>query len=245
LNDEELIPAIAGATDIERGPTSLENALICARKHGRIGKFDRKASDRLLIESRFEAFRIGLNHGRYGLTRNADIHEGPMSILNSKSTFSALGPLVLLAGLTGAISNAVAAEGPFSDYAGYWSGEGTISVANGANERIRCKATYAVDASGSSLNQTLRCASDSYKLEISSNVVSSGGALSGTWTEATRNATGNIQGRVSGGQISGTIVGVGFTAGLSLSTRGKTQSVTIRPSGSTDIRDVTITMRKS
>ncbi len=168
-----------------------------------------------------------------------------MSTLNSKSTRSVLGPLVLLAGLTCMASTAGAAGGPFSDLAGYWSGEGTISVASGANERIRCKVTYAVDASGDSLNQTLRCASDSYKLEISSNVVASGGSVSGTWSEATRSATGNIQGRISGGQVSGTIVGVGFTAGLSLSTRGRTQSVTIRPTGSTDIRDVTITMRKS
>jgi hypothetical protein len=168
-----------------------------------------------------------------------------MSILASKTMLSAVGPLVLLVGITGAATNAGAAGGVFADYAGYWSGEGTISVASGANERIRCKATYAVDAGGDALNQTLRCASDSYKLEISSNVVASGGSVSGSWSEATRNATGNIQGRVSGGQVSGTIVGVGFTAGLSLTTHGKTQSVTIRPTGSTDIRDVTITMRKS
>jgi hypothetical protein len=168
-----------------------------------------------------------------------------MSILNAKSTVSVLGPLVVLAGLAGAPSTAAAAGGPFADFAGYWSGEGTISVENGANERIRCKATYAVAAGGDALNQTLRCASDSYKLEISSNVVANGGSVSGTWTEATRNATGNIQGRVSGSQISATIVGAGFTAGLSLMTRGRTQSVTIRPSGSTDIRNVSITMRKS
>jgi hypothetical protein len=167
-----------------------------------------------------------------------------MSTLNSKSTRSVLGPLVLLAGLTGAASTAGAAGGPFSDYAGYWSGEGTISVENGANERIRCKATYAVDSGGDALNQTLRCASDSYKLDISTNVVANGGSVSGTWSEATRSATGNIQGHVSGGQVSATIVGVGFTAGLSLSTRGRTQSVTIRPTGSTDIRNVSITMRK-
>lgn len=166
-----------------------------------------------------------------------------MSFLNSKSRIYALAPLVLLAGLTGSVVNAAA--GAFSDYAGYWSGEGTISVANGANERIRCKATYAVDAGGDALNQTLRCASDSYRLEISSNVVASGSTVSGSWTEATRSATGNIQGHISGGQVSGTIVGVGFTAGLSLSTHGKTQSVTIRPQGGTDIRDVTITLRKS
>jgi len=165
-----------------------------------------------------------------------------MSFFSSKSTISILGPAVLLAGLA---SGASAAGGVFADYAGYWSGEGTISVANGANEHIRCKATYAVDAGGDALNQTLRCASDSYKLEITSNVMSSGGSLSGSWNEATRNATGNISGRVNGSSIVGTIAGVGFSASLSLTTHGKTQSVTIRPEGGTDIRDVSITLRKS
>ncbi len=166
-----------------------------------------------------------------------------MSFKSSKSYVSALAPMVVLAGLIGATS--ASAAGPFSGLEGYWSGEGTISVANGSSERIRCKATYAVDASGSALNQSLRCASDSYHLEIASNVVRSGGTVTGSWSEATRSATGNISGRINGGQISATIVGTGFTAGLALSTRGKTQSVTIRPQGGTDIRDVSITMRKS
>jgi hypothetical protein len=165
-----------------------------------------------------------------------------MSTLKSKSTLSVLG-LALLTGLASSTSNAAA--GAFADYAGYWSGEGTISVTSGANERIRCKATYAVDAAGDALNQTLHCASDSYKLDISSNVVASGGTVSGTWTEATRSATGAISGSVSDGEVKGMIVGVGFTAGISLSTHGKTQSVDIKPSGTTDIREVTITMRKS
>jgi hypothetical protein len=102
-----------------------------------------------------------------------------------------------------------------------------------------------VDATGASLQQSMRCASDSYRLEVSASVVASGnGSLSGTWSEATRNATGNISGRISGDVIQASVLGPGFTAGLSLATRGKTQSVTIRPQGGTDIRDVTITMRK-
>jgi len=59
-------------------------------------------------------------------------------------------------------------------------------MSNGAAERIRCRATYAVNGAGRALQQTLRCASDSYRLDISSNVVSEGGALSGSWSEATR-----------------------------------------------------------
>ena len=90
-----------------------------------------------------------------------------------------------------------AAEGAFAGMTGYWSGGGTISVANGTSERIRCKAQYAVDGSGTNLNQSLRCASDSYKFEVSSNLANAGGTISGSWMETTRNAGGNVSG-VSG-----------------------------------------------
>ena len=52
----------------------------------------------------------------------------------------------------------------FSGYPGHWSGAGTVTMTNGAIERIRCKATYAVNASGKAVQQTLRCASDSLQV---------------------------------------------------------------------------------
>src|ERR1700720_2698902 len=70
-------------------------------------------------------------------------------------------------------------EGPFLGLSGHWSGAGTVTMTDGATERIRCKAAYAVNATGKAVEQTLRCASDSYRFEISSNVISEGGSVSG------------------------------------------------------------------
>jgi len=94
-------------------------------------------------------------------------------------------------------------------------------MTNGAIERIRCKATYAVNATGNAVQQTLRCASDSYRFEISSNVISEGGSLSGSWAEATRGVSGNISGRASGAEIVANVAGAGFTARLDVWTRRK------------------------
>jgi hypothetical protein len=102
-------------------------------------------------------------------------------------------------------------------------------MTDGATERIRCKAAYAVNATGKAVQQTLRCASDSYRFEINSNVISEGGSLSGSWAEATRGASGNISGRASGAEIVVNVAGPGFTAHLDLRTQGDRQSVTIRP----------------
>jgi hypothetical protein len=119
-------------------------------------------------------------------------------------------------------------SGPFAGMAGSWSGGGTVTLDDGSTERIRCRATYAVGAGGNGLNQSLTCASDSYRFNLSSNVLAEGGSLSGTWSESSRGVNGNLEGRVSGGNFQITASAPGFTANLTLTTRGNKQSVVIR-----------------
>jgi hypothetical protein len=119
--------------------------------------------------------------------------------------------------------------GPFAGMAGVWSGGGSVTLDDGSTERIRCRATYAVGAGGNGLQQTLTCASDSYKFNLSSNVTAQGSALAGTWSEASRNINGNIEGRaVAGGVVQVVASAPGFSANISLTTRGNRQSVVIR-----------------
>lgn len=135
-------------------------------------------------------------------------------------------------------------ESPFAGLSGRWSGSGTVTMTNGSAERIRCRATYAVNATGKAVQQTLRCASDSYRLEISSNVMSEGGSLSGSWTEATRGINGSISGRASSSEIVANVSGDGFAAHLDVRTHGDKQSVTIRPQSGTDVTAVSIALRR-
>jgi hypothetical protein len=134
--------------------------------------------------------------------------------------------------------------GPFAGLSGHWSGAGTITMTNGATEQIRCKVAYAVNATGKAVEQTLRCASDSYRVEIHSNVASAGGSLSGSWAETTRGLSGNISGRARGAEILANVAGAGFTARLDVRTHGDKQSVTIRPQGGTEVSAVSISLRK-
>ena len=85
--------------------------------------------------------------------------------------------------------------------AGVWSGGGTVTLDDGSIERIRCRETAAVGAGGAGLNLTLTCASDSYKFDLSGNVLSQRGALSGTWSEASRGVTGSLEGRGGNGNF--------------------------------------------
>ena len=124
-------------------------------------------------------------------------------------------------------SAAYAQTGPFTGLAGNWSGGGTITLDDGSSERIRCRATYAVGAGGNGLNQTLTCASDSYKFNLASNLMAQGAAISGTWTEATRNVSGTIEGQAGNGVFNVVASAAGFSANLSLTTHGNKQSVSI------------------
>ena len=55
-----------------------------------------------------------------------------------------------------------------------------------------------------------------------------GAAVSGTWSETSRNINGNIEGRSSGGNFQVVATAPGFSANISLATRGNKQSVVIK-----------------
>src|SRR6195952_2272755 len=143
-----------------------------------------------------------------------------------------LKPLALLAIVMSATSMygsaSLAQSGPFAGMAGVWSGGGPVTLDDGSTERIRCRATYAVGNGGNGLNQSLTCASDSYRFNLSSNVVASGGSLSGTWSESSRGVSGSLEGRGASGTFQVVASAPGFTANISLTTRGNRQSVVIR-----------------
>jgi hypothetical protein len=140
-------------------------------------------------------------------------------------------------------SSSYAQSGPFAGMAGNWSGAGTVTLDDGSTERIRCRAAYAVGAGGNGLQQTLTCASDSYKFNIVTNVVAQGAAVSGTWSETSRNINGAIEGRSGGGNFQVVATAPGFSAAISLTTRGNKQSVVIK--AETQFRGVNISMSRS
>ena len=123
------------------------------------------------------------------------------------------------------------AAGPFDGMSGVWSGRGTIELEGGSTEKIRCRATYAVSSDGQGLNQSLLCASDSYKFELKSDVIAKGGVLSGSWTETSRNVGGTLEGHAGNGQFNVDVSAPAFTAKLRLTTKGDQQDVVIRSDG--------------
>ena len=123
------------------------------------------------------------------------------------------------------------------------TGGGTVTLKDGSTERIRCRASYAVGFGGNGLNQSLTCASDSYRFNLASNVIASGGSLSGTWSESSRGVTGSLEGRGTNGNFQVIASAPGFTANISLTTRGNRQSVVIR--AESQFRGASISLSRS
>jgi len=154
-----------------------------------------------------------------------------------------LGSAILTASLLLLASPGQAQTGPFANMAGAWSGTGQILVADGGSERIRCRATYTVEGTGSALSSVLRCASDSYRFDLTTTLTASGSNLTGYWSETSRNVNGTVGGKVNGGDISALVEANGFAASLTMKTAGNKQTIAIR-SQNTDLRGVDITMSR-
>jgi hypothetical protein len=144
-------------------------------------------------------------------------------------------------------SAALAAEGPFSDFSGSWTGNGTLRPTNGAVERIRCNASYR--PRGSSLHEIdlqLRCASDSYHFDLTGQFSADDqNQVTGRWTERSRNIGGTAVGNASGDRLQVHVESSGFAADLVMTTRNRRQNVTIDSQGGGQVIKASISLSRS
>jgi len=75
---------------------------------------------------------------------------------------------------------------------------------------------------------SLTCASDAYKFNLGANLRAEGSAITGSWSEASRNISGSLEGRGSGGNYELLVSAAGFNANLAMRTSGTKQTVSLR-----------------
>jgi hypothetical protein len=135
---------------------------------------------------------------------------------------------------------------PFDRLAGQWSGNGTIELAGGNKEPIKCRAAYDIPNNPNNLQLSIRCASDSYNFELRASANYSGGNISGNWSEATRNAAGTLSGKADGSRFQVQAISQAFTAGLTLVTHGNNQTVTIKSQDAqANVKGATISLKRT
>ena len=170
-----------------------------------------------------------------------------MAIRSQKLAYLARSIFLILALglLCSGTANAQRAGSAFERLSGRWTGSGTIDLANGSHEPLRCRASYDLLAEQRKLELNIRCASDSYNFDLFSSIVLAGRSVSGTWSESTRSAAGTISGTAEGDRIQVHAESPGFSANLALTTRGNHQTVSIRtPDTSAGIKGAVISLRR-
>jgi hypothetical protein len=136
--------------------------------------------------------------------------------------------LVLALSLSGYTAVHAQGAGPFDRLAGQWEGAGSLELSTGTREKIKCRASYDVQADGKSLQLHILCAGDSYKINIASNATLAAGIITGTWSEANSLAGGSISGKAVSDRVQVLAESSSFSATITLVTHGGQQSVAIK-----------------
>src|SRR5690606_6550889 len=87
---------------------------------------------------------------------------------------------VLLAAMPGQAAPADPST-PFANLPGRWVGQGRLGIKDNKPEMVKCRVTYLSGATADDIKQSIRCASAGGKIEVKSEIVHSGGTLSGSW----------------------------------------------------------------
>lgn len=136
------------------------------------------------------------------------------------------------------------AMGVFAGFPGHWAGSGSLSMADGSRESIRCRAEYVPGTNEDALGIDVTCGSDSYRINIIADISAHGNAISGSWRETTRQIQGNVSGEVPRpGQMQASLTAVGGGIQLAATATGKLQAITIRSQG-TEVVGADITLKR-
>ena len=123
------------------------------------------------------------------------------------------------------------AQSTFTSIDGAWSGDGTVHLRGGTQERIRCRASYDPSSGGQSVELKLHCASDGWNFDLSGSVVQNGISISGTWFESVNRVGGRITGQYNDGLMEARAEGDVVVALLTVKTTGARQSFLMKAPG--------------
>lgn len=126
--------------------------------------------------------------------------------------------------------------------AGRWSGQGWVESSGGVREQVKCVTTYFL-RNENAIEQNLRCASASFKVDAQINLKVAGSLVTGTWEEKGFSANGTVAGQVKTGGFNLQIKGDAFSANMSVASGKGSQTLNITPKG-TLITKISIGLNK-
>jgi hypothetical protein len=119
-----------------------------------------------------------------------------------------------------------------SDFPGRWIGKGELTFRGGIRNVVNCRITY-FNRNPEKLQQSIRCKSDSFNLEIKTDIVDfPRGEITGEWKDRVYNMGGKIRGRIVGNEIKALVRSDSMTAVLNVLIDGDRQTIELKPQNS-------------
>jgi hypothetical protein len=131
----------------------------------------------------------------------------------------------------------------FAGLEGAWSGDGVTKFSNGSTAPLRCHGSYALSGGGDHLDQALDCVSPRQSFAFRIALDQTNGAILGNWDELTHQVQGGVVGAGGPGRFELTARGQGFSAQVTVVTRGARQSLAIVGAGG-GFASATIALRR-
>ena len=141
-------------------------------------------------------------------------------------------------------SSVASAESAVENLAGKWTGQGALETSSGTRETVKCVVVYEVKSANTVINQNLRCASASYKIDAQTQMKVAGKELSGTWAESSFGTSGTVAGHVRPGGFTIVVDGGLFSARMSVASGKSSQTLNILPAGLA-VTKISIGLKKS
>ena len=90
-------------------------------------------------------------------------------------------------------AGAATADSAIENLTGKWTGQGALETSTGVRETVKCVVVYEVKSANTVINQNLRCASASYKIDALTQMKIAGTQVTGTWAESSFGTSGSVQ----------------------------------------------------
>ena len=133
---------------------------------------------------------------------------------------------------------------PIMALGGRWAGMATVTPDSGPNQAYSCVGTYFPADNGAKLTQNLRCKSDSYQLDASTQLQIAAGKITGRWQDKVNNLDGIINGTVKPDGFDILLTGDFFDAKMTIARTSCQQSITIEFEGGLPVKRVSAVLKK-
>jgi hypothetical protein len=133
---------------------------------------------------------------------------------------------------------------PIMALGGRWAGMASVTPDSGPDQAYSCVGTYFPADNGARLTQNLRCKSDSYQLDASTQLQIAGTKITGRWQDKVNNLDGIINGTVKPDGFDILLSGDFFDAKMTIARTSCQQSITIEFEGGLPVKRVSAVLKK-